>query len=256
MGIIEAQHISKQFGGLSALKNVNVSVEAGEIRGLIGPNGAGKTTFFNILTGNYAPTTGTLLFNGKDVGNLSTADRVLHGIVRTFQNIRLFSSMTVLDNVKLGFHARTSAGWLATAAARRPAREEEVWIRENALVLLKQFGIEKIAAEQVGNLSYGHQRRVEIARAMAANPKLLLLDEPAAGMNGTEGQELVQHIRDIRRQGTTIIIVEHDMRVIMSVSDRISVLAHGEIIAEGRPEDIQENKRVHEEYLGKEITAC
>lgn len=256
MALIQANNISKQFGGITALKNVNLAVEQGEIRGLIGPNGAGKTTFFNVLAGNYTPTAGSLLFAGTDIGALSIHERVSLGIVRTFQNIRLFSSMTVLDNVKLGFHARTSAGWLATAVQRHGVSAEEKWIKDNAIALLEQFGIEKIADERVANLSYGHQRRVEIARALSANPKLLLLDEPAAGMNDTEGQELVKHIRDIRSRGVTIIIVEHDMRVVMSVSDRISVLAHGEIIAEGAPEDIRGNQRVNEEYLGKENAAC
>ncbi|KYZ74871.1 hypothetical protein AXX12_14915 [Anaerosporomusa subterranea] len=256
MALIQANNISKQFGGIAALKSINIEVEQGEIRGLIGPNGAGKTTFFNVLAGNYTPTAGTLLFAGSDIGKLSIHERVSLGIVRTFQNIRLFSSMTVLDNVKMGYHARTSSGWLATAIGRRWVFDEEKRLKENAISLLERFGIERIADEQVGNLSYGHQRRVEIARAMAAKPKLLLLDEPAAGMNDTEGQELVRHIRDIRDQGVTIIIVEHDMRVVMSVSDHISVLAHGEIIAEGEPEAIQGNQRVNEEYLGKGSAAC
>lgn len=251
MALIQAKAISKQFGGITALNDVNISVAPGEIRGLIGPNGAGKTTFFNVLAGNYTPTAGTLLFNGTDIGKLAIHERVSLGIVRTFQNIRLFASMSVLDNVKLGFHAAAAAGWLETALGSKRAVDEEKQIRERAAVLLDRFGIAAVANERVGNLPYGHQRRVEIARALAANPKLLLLDEPAAGMNHTEGEVLVGHIREIRDQGVTVIIVEHDMRVVMAVSDYISVLAHGEIIAEGEPAAIQENRRVKEEYLGK-----
>lgn len=256
MALIQANSISKQFGGIAALKNVNMEVTEGEIRGLIGPNGAGKTTFFNILAGNYAPTAGSILFDGTDIGRLAIHERVSLGIVRTFQNIRLFSSMTVLENVKLGHHTRSSAGWLATAAGGSRVAGEEIWVTDNSLALLAQFGIRDLANELVGNLPYGHQRRVEIARALAADPKLLLLDEPAAGMNDTEGQELVKQISGIRGRGITVIIVEHDMRVVMAVSDHISVLAHGEIIAEGLPEEIQGNRRVNEEYLGKGATAC
>lgn len=251
MPMVEVQGIAKIFGGLVALKDVDLAVEEGEIRGLIGPNGAGKTTLFNVLAGNYQASAGRFVFEGRDVTALRNDERVALGIVRTFQNVRLFHSLTVLDNVKLGFHRRANTGWLAAALYGSKVRQEEQWIEQSGRELLAQLGLEKLADEQAKNLSYGDQRRLEIARALAMKPRLLLLDEPAAGLNESEVKVLLERIRDIRKQGITIILVEHDMSLLMTVSDRITVLAHGQKIAEGTPKEIQINPRVIAEYLGK-----
>lgn len=252
MALVEINNLSKQFGGLSALKDLSMGVEKGEIRGLIGPNGAGKTTLFNILAGNYRASSGILCFEGREISQLNNNQRVSLGIARTFQNIRIFSSMTVLENVKLGFHTRTNVGWLQAMFRWQFTSLEEKKLDAAARALLNDLALADLAEENAKNLSYGKQRRLEIARALASRPKLLLLDEPAAGMNEAEGRELVDRIRTIRSQGITVIIVEHDMRLMMTLSDRITVLAHGEKIAEGTPAEIQDNERVRLEYLGKE----
>lgn len=251
MALLETRGISKTFGGLVALKDVDLTVEEGEIRGLIGPNGAGKTTLFNVLSGNYSASSGQLIFDDRDILSLRNDERVSLGIVRTFQNIRLFRSLTVLENVKMGFHRRTRVNWFTAVFSRHKVSNEERWVEESGQKLLTQMGIGQLSHELAANLSYGDQRKLEIARALAMNPRLLLLDEPAAGLNESEVKELLVRIRDIRKTGVTIILVEHDMGLVMSVSDRVTVLAHGQKIAEGTPNEIQEDARVIAEYLGK-----
>ncbi|MDR1519247.1 MAG: ABC transporter ATP-binding protein [Planctomycetota bacterium] len=251
MALAELRGASKSFGGLSALKDVSMSIDEGEIRGLIGPNGAGKTTLFNLMAGNYRADAGSFLFDGRETFGLTINERVALGIVRTFQNIRLFGTMTALDNVRMGFHCRTSAGWLSAVFNTGRSRGEEAWTTSESERLLEELDLLPYRNELAKNLSYGNQRRLEIARAMASRPRLLLLDEPAAGMNESEGRQLLERIRAIRGSGVTILVVEHDMTLLMAVSDRVTVLAHGLKIAEGSPDQVQVDERVIVEYLGK-----
>ena len=254
MTLLKTTKLSKVFGGLRAVSNFEMEINKGELVGLIGPNGAGKTTAFNLLTGVYEPTEGEIIFVGQSVVGLKPYQVTQKGIARTFQNIRLFSEMTVLDNVKVAYHFHMKYG-LAEAVSRlgRYFGEEED-LEEQAIRFLEIFQLADKKDEVAKNLPYGEQRRLEIARALAAKPKLLLLDEPAAGMNPQETQQLLQMIRWIRKEfDLTILLIEHDMSLVMNVCERIYVLDYGKIIASGTPDEIKNNKQVVEAYLGEEV---
>lgn len=251
--LLRTENVSEVFGGLKAVTDFNIHLDRGELVGLIGPNGAGKTTAFNMLTGVYQPTTGTITFEGKSIVGLKPYQVTQRGIARTFQNIRLFLELTVLENVKIAFHYHVKYSVLeAVFRVGRYFKEEEE-IDKEAHQLLKIFHLDDKANEVAKNLPYGAQRRLEIARALAAKPKLLLLDEPAAGMNPQETKELMEMIRWIRQEfGLTILLIEHDMSLVMGICERIYVLEYGEIIAEGTPAEIKENPEVIRAYLGSE----
>lgn len=250
--VLEASHLGIEFGGLKAVDDVNLAIGRTEICGLIGPNGAGKTTVFNLLTKVYQPTTGTVLINGKDTAGMNTVQASKLGIARTFQNIRLFSQMSVLDNVKTGLHNQITYSFAESMFHLGSYRKKEKQMDEKALELLRVFDLDGVADYKAANLPYGKQRKLEIARALATNPKLLLLDEPAAGMNPNETEELMETIEIVRKRfGVTVLLIEHDMKLVSGICEYLYVLNFGRLLAEGTPKEVLSNPEVVKAYLGE-----
>ena len=251
MELLKTENLSIDFGGLRAVNNLNITINEGELVGLIGPNGAGKTSVFNLLTGVYKPTEGSISISGVNTFNLKTNKIVELGISRTFQNIRIYKQLSVLDNVRISLDQKVNYSTLDAIFRTKKFRDTESELTQKALEYLKMFDLESMANKRADSLSYGNQRKLEIARALACNPKLLLLDEPAAGMNPNETQELMDIIRNIRdNMGISILLIEHDMDLVMGICEKLYVLNFGEIIAKGNPLEIQNNSEVIKAYLG------
>lgn len=253
--ILEARDVCQYFGGLKAVEKVNMEINEGDIFGIIGPNGAGKTTFFNICSGIYKPTFGKIIFQGEEISGLSPDKIARRGMARTFQNIQLFKYMTVLENVKIGFHIRTKTGIASAIFRNNTFKNDEKFAEEKGLEILKRVGLMEFKDTLASNLPYGIQRKVEIARALALDPKILLLDEPAAGMNPIETKELSDFIIKLNKDGYTIAVIEHDMKFVMNTCNRILVLNFGQKICEGTPQVVKNDKGVNEAYFGKGIIA-
>ncbi|GMA97641.1 ABC transporter ATP-binding protein [Pelosinus sp. IPA-1] len=256
MELLKIANLTKKFGGLTAVDRLSLSIEKNTITGLIGPNGAGKTTVFNLLTGFYQANSGSILFNGQNITNYPTHKVAEAGLVRTFQNIRLFTKMTTFDNVRIGYHSQGCAGLLGALSRNFLTKREETEIADYSLELLAKVGLADKKDELAGNLSYGMQRKLEIARALAAKPSMLLLDEPAAGMNPHETRDLMKFIQQLASENITIVLIEHDMKLVMNVCQKIVVLDYGIKIAEGLPAEIHSHEGVMEAYLGKGTLEC